>query len=75
MGKGIPVPGRERNSEPAHAKDSQTNRQESKNEICYDAAAPSRGDTRCCARNKIRSNEVDVKRERLTQTVLVIVGL
>jgi hypothetical protein len=31
--------------------------------------------TRCCARNKIRSNEVNVKRERLTQIVLVIVGL
>jgi hypothetical protein len=31
--------------------------------------------TRCCARNKIRSNEVHVKRERLTQIVLVIVGL
>jgi hypothetical protein len=28
-----------------------------------------------CARNKIRSNEVNVKRERLTQIVLVIVGL
>jgi hypothetical protein len=27
------------------------------------------------ARNKIRSNEVNVKRERLTQIVLVIVGL
>jgi hypothetical protein len=31
--------------------------------------------SRCCARNKIRSNEVNVKRERLTQIVLVIVGL
>ena len=33
---------------------------------------------RCCTRNKIRSNEVNVKkvkRERLTQIVLVIVGL
>ena len=29
----------------------------------------------CWARNKIRSNEVNVKRERLTQIVLVIVGL
>jgi hypothetical protein len=29
----------------------------------------------CCARNKIRSPEVNVKRERLTQIVLVIVGL
>jgi hypothetical protein len=28
-----------------------------------------------CPRNKIRSNEVNVKRERLTQIVLVIVGL
>jgi hypothetical protein len=34
---------------------------------------PLRG--RCRARNKIRSNEVNVKRERLTQIVLVIVGL
>jgi hypothetical protein len=31
--------------------------------------------SRCRARNRIRSNEVDVKRERLTQIVLVIVGL
>jgi hypothetical protein len=31
--------------------------------------------SRCCARNKIRSNEVNVKRERLLQIVLVIVGL
>jgi hypothetical protein len=31
--------------------------------------------SRCCARNKIRSSEVNVKRERLTQIVLVIVGL
>ena len=32
--------------------------------------------SRCCARNKICSdNEVNVKRERLTQIVLVIVGL
>jgi hypothetical protein len=31
--------------------------------------------SRCCARNKIRSNEVNVKRERRTQIVLVIVGL
>jgi hypothetical protein len=31
--------------------------------------------SRCRARNKIRSNEVNVKRERLTQIVLVIVGL
>ena len=31
--------------------------------------------SRCCARNKIRSNEVNVKRKRLTQIVLVIVGL
>jgi hypothetical protein len=31
--------------------------------------------SRCCARNKIRSKEVNVKRERLTQIVLVIVGL
>lgn len=30
---------------------------------------------RCCIRDKIRSNEVSVKRERLTQIVLVIVGL
>jgi hypothetical protein len=30
---------------------------------------------RCCARNKIHSNEVKVKKERLTQIVLVIVGL
>jgi hypothetical protein len=29
----------------------------------------------CWARNKIRSNEANVKRERLTQIVLVIVGL
>ena len=29
----------------------------------------------CCARNKVRSREVNVKRERLTQIVLVIVGL
>jgi hypothetical protein len=29
----------------------------------------------CWARNKIRSKEVNVKRERLTQIVLVIVGL
>jgi hypothetical protein len=29
----------------------------------------------CRARNRIRSNEVNVKRERLTQIVLVIVGL
>ena len=29
----------------------------------------------CWARNNIRSNEVNVKRERLTQIVLVIVGL
>jgi hypothetical protein len=28
-----------------------------------------------CPRNKIRANEVNVKRERLTQIVLVIVGL
>jgi len=33
------------------------------------------GVSRCCARNKIRPNEVNVKRERLTQIVLVIVGL
>jgi hypothetical protein len=33
------------------------------------------GVSRCCTRNKIRSNEVNVKRERLTQIVLVIVGL
>jgi hypothetical protein len=31
--------------------------------------------SRCCARNKIRAKEVNVKRERLTQIVLVIVGL
>ena len=31
--------------------------------------------SRCRARNKIRSNEVNVKREPLTQIVLVIVGL
>jgi hypothetical protein len=31
--------------------------------------------SRCRARNKIRSKEVKVKRERLTQIVLVIVGL
>ena len=31
--------------------------------------------SRWCARNKIRSNEVNVKSERLTQIVLVIVGL
>ena len=31
--------------------------------------------SRCRARNKIRSNGVNVKRERLTQIVLVIVGL
>jgi len=31
--------------------------------------------SRCCAHGKIRSNEVNVKRERLTQIVLVIVGL
>jgi hypothetical protein len=31
--------------------------------------------SRCRARNKIRSKEVNVKRERLTQIVLVIVGL
>ena len=31
--------------------------------------------SRCCAGNKIRSNGVKVKRERLTQIVLVIVGL
>jgi hypothetical protein len=31
--------------------------------------------SRCRARNKIRSSEVNVKRERLTQIVLVIVGL
>ena len=31
--------------------------------------------SRCGARNKIRSNEVNMKRERLTQIVLVIVGL
>jgi len=30
---------------------------------------------RCCARDKIRSREVIVKRERLTQIVLVVVGL
>jgi hypothetical protein len=30
---------------------------------------------RCCARGKIGSHEVIVKRERLTQIVLVIVGL
>jgi hypothetical protein len=30
---------------------------------------------RCCARDKIGSHEVIVKRERLTQIVLVIVGL
>ena len=29
----------------------------------------------CWARNKIQSNEVNVKRERLTQIVLVILGL
>jgi hypothetical protein len=31
--------------------------------------------SRCWARNKIRSREVNVKRERLTQIVMVIVGL
>src|SRR5258708_8686640 len=31
--------------------------------------------SRCCARNKIRSNEVNVKREGLTQIGLVIVGV
>jgi hypothetical protein len=31
--------------------------------------------SRCCARNKIGGNEVNMKRERLTQIVLVIVGL
>jgi hypothetical protein len=31
--------------------------------------------SRCCVRNKIRAKEVNVKRERLTQIVLVIVGL
>jgi hypothetical protein len=31
--------------------------------------------SRCGARHKIRPNEVNVKRERLTQIVLVIVGL
>jgi hypothetical protein len=31
--------------------------------------------SRCCAHNKIRSNEVNVKKERLTQIVLVIVGV
>ena len=31
--------------------------------------------SRCRARNRIRSKEVTVKRERLTQIVLVIVGL
>jgi hypothetical protein len=31
--------------------------------------------SRCYARCKIRSNQVNVKRERLTQIVLVIVGL
>jgi hypothetical protein len=31
--------------------------------------------SRCRARNKSRSNEVNVKRERLTDIVLVIVGL
>jgi len=31
--------------------------------------------SRRCARTKLRSNEVNVKRERLTQIVLVIVGL
>jgi hypothetical protein len=31
--------------------------------------------SRCCARIKLRSNEVNVKRELLTQIVLVIVGL
>jgi hypothetical protein len=31
--------------------------------------------SRCRANNKIRSNEANVKRERLTQIVLVIVGL
>jgi hypothetical protein len=31
--------------------------------------------SRCCAYNKIRSREVNVKRERLTQIVMVIVGL
>jgi len=30
---------------------------------------------RCCARDKIGSHEVIVKRERLTQIVLVVVGL
>jgi hypothetical protein len=30
---------------------------------------------RCCARDKIRSHEVIMKRERLTRIVLVIVGL
>src|ERR1700751_4876498 len=31
--------------------------------------------SRCCARIKLLSSEVKVKRERLTQIVLVIVGL
>jgi hypothetical protein len=31
--------------------------------------------SRCCARNIISQNEVNMKRERLTQIVLVIVGL
>jgi hypothetical protein len=31
--------------------------------------------SRCCDRDKIRTNEVNVKRERLTQIVLVILGL
>jgi len=31
--------------------------------------------SRCCARSKTGRNEVNVKRERLTQIVLVIVGL
>jgi hypothetical protein len=31
--------------------------------------------SRCCARNKIGGNGVNMKRERLAQIVLVIVGL
>jgi hypothetical protein len=31
--------------------------------------------SRCCACNEVPSNEAEVKRERLTQIVLVIVGL
>jgi hypothetical protein len=31
--------------------------------------------SRCCARSKIGGNEINMKRQRLTQIVLVIVGL